>query len=269
MWVPELGRNFSRVDLLYLNDYGAYPEAPTASAPPRAGPRAQHECSQFAFWGRSSAGGGLIAGRNMDGENDFRKVTVEYFVAHAVTDSVTGAQLVHFMWPGFVVAASGVSSKGLYVMMNDGRSNPEGRAARKISPFGWVVRQMLLRAATVEATGPIAAAYKSDRGGTCSAGCNFLIASAASLAGCAGGVGAAGVGVGVGANISTTPAVVFESDRAHNTWRLPGMVEPLTDTSIMVTNHEYLAPAYDAAKPLDNWGREVSASTTTICSTLP
>ena len=98
--VHELGRNFTSADLLYLNDYGAFPESSAAAK----------ECSQFAFWGSSSAKG-LIAGRNMDGENDFRKVTVSYFMAHAV-ETETQSQLVHFMWPGFVTVASGVNSQG-------------------------------------------------------------------------------------------------------------------------------------------------------------
>ena len=52
-------------------------------------------------------------------------------------------------------------------------------------------------------------------------------------------------------------AVVLESDRAHNAWRVPNQVQPLIRQGIMVTNHEFLPPAYDPSAPLDNWGRRV------------
>eukprot|EP00656_Telonema_subtile_P018129 TRINITY_DN19771_c0_g1_i1.p1 TRINITY_DN19771_c0_g1~~TRINITY_DN19771_c0_g1_i1.p1 ORF type:complete len:425 (-),score=86.31 TRINITY_DN19771_c0_g1_i1:49-1323(-) len=224
MHVEELSRDFQRADLLYLNDYGAFPEAPMANP---------IECSQFAFWGNSTASR-LIAGRNMDGENDFRKTTVSHFLVHAVSDE-HGNRFVHFMWPGFVIAASGVNQHGVYVMMNDGESNPNGPLARGLSPFGWVVRQMLLNSSSISDIRLVADRYKTDQGGTCSAGCNLMIAESSDAA----------------------SAVVLESDRAHNTWREAGQVQPLISTGIMVTNHELRAPAYDAARPLDNWGREV------------
>ena len=114
----------------------------------------------------------------MDGENDFRKITVSHFLALAVAPTLPAQPssppagmpphaFVHFMWPGFVAVASGVNSGGLYVMMNDGQSNPAGPLARRLTPFGWVVRQMLRRAETVEQSEPIAAEYASDQGGAC------------------------------------------------------------------------------------------------------
>ena len=80
--VPELGRDFAVNDLLYLNDYGVRPEDP-----PVDNRRGSKECTQFSFWGESSTNAGIIAGRNMDGENDFRKITVSHFLALAVTPS--------------------------------------------------------------------------------------------------------------------------------------------------------------------------------------
>jgi hypothetical protein len=243
LWVEELGRELERADLLYLNDYGNYPEAPQAM---------RRACSQFAFWGGASSTGRLIAGRNMDGENDFRKVTVSHFLALSVTADDEGATpFVHFMWPGFVAVASGVSRKGLWVMMNDGESNPEGPPARHLSPFGWVVRKMLSGSPTIASARERAEEHKSSLGGTCSAGCNLMVAVAT------GGGADDGGGGESGEHETPTRAIVLESDRAHNAWRSPNQVQPLISEGIMVTNHEFLPPAYDPSAPLENWGRQV------------
>lgn len=235
--IPELGRNFTTTDLLYLNDYGALPENV-----PRRGASGGVECSQFSFWGKSSGNGGIIAGRNMDGENDFRKITVSHFTAFAVTPT-EGERFVHFMWPGFVTVQSGTNEKGLYVMMNDGQVNPKAPAARKLIPFGFAVQQMMQRAVTVKETAPIAEEYVSDQGGTCPGGCNLHIVQGTTMSN--------------RTHILDTPAAVLESDRAHNHWRLPGDAEPLIDTGMMVTNHELGPSAFSSREPLDNWGHQV------------
>ncbi|CAE8586110.1 unnamed protein product [Polarella glacialis] len=178
----------------------------------------------------------MIAGRKMDGENDVRKVTVSHFLAHAVT-LPGGASFVHFMWPGFVSVASGVNQHGLWVMMNDGSSLSAGPAAQHATPFGWTVRQMLARSRTVAGTRPIVAEFASDQGGTCSGGCNLLVAQADRSA-------------------SGAQALVLESDRSANSWRAPGEVEPLITRGIMVTNHEFIN-GYDQRSPLENYGEQV------------
>ena len=246
LWLEELGRNLERADLLYLNDYGNYPEAPQTL---------RRACTQFAFWGDASATGRLIAGRNMDGENDFRRVTVSHFIAFSVTPDNGASPFVHFMWPGFVAVASGVSTRGLWVMMNDGQSDPNGPLARGISPFGWVVRQMLSGAPSIRSAKEVAEQHRSDRGGTCSAGCNLMVAAATGADGSAS--GADGEGSEGDRDLPPPQAVVLESDRAHNAWRAPLQVQPLISQGIMTTNHEFLPPAYDPRAPLDNWGRQV------------
>jgi hypothetical protein len=51
-------------------------------------------CTQFACWGERTAGtdvqGGTIAGRNMDGEIDLRRVTVSHFVLFATAPGEAG-----------------------------------------------------------------------------------------------------------------------------------------------------------------------------------
>merc|ERR1719223_531534 len=127
MIIPELGRPISEQDLLFLNDYGCpYGCDCEPPSPLAAGARSNEgHCSQFAFWGEASLGTdshGTITGRNMDGENDFRKVTVWHFLAHAVQPDDGSLRYVHFIWPGFVGSISGLNERGVYVMMNDGSS---------------------------------------------------------------------------------------------------------------------------------------------------
>lgn len=129
-WVPELNRNFSRNDLLALNVYGAWPSEVQGQSR-----RKGRRCSQFVAWGSQTAGtdvaSGTITGRNMDGEIDFRRITVTSFLIFAETPSAAedgdnAARYVHFMWPGFVGSSSGFNERGIYVMMNDGMSTPNG-----------------------------------------------------------------------------------------------------------------------------------------------
>ena len=106
-----LGRNLTWVDVMLINAYGdrkwlamlaggnATALDDEDGAPPRAG-----DCTQFVFWGSELTGGvGTIAGRNMDGENDLRKVTVSHVLlfAEEPADPAEGKKMVHVMWPGF------------------------------------------------------------------------------------------------------------------------------------------------------------------------
>jgi hypothetical protein len=104
--VPELGRDFTPDDLLYLNTcavftphkitvfsqsfdiasrYGTYAEwSDPGSSTGNVLRRRRKACTQVSAWGVASADGATIVGRNMDGENDFRKSTVLHLVVFAV-----------------------------------------------------------------------------------------------------------------------------------------------------------------------------------------
>jgi len=128
MRVEWLGRDFTRTELLAIN---AYIER-RATQP---SPAAASTCTQFAAWGEATDGGelagGLIAGRNMDGEVDIRKVTVSHFLLFAVDPSEPGRRRwVSTMWPGFVGTLSGINEEGLYSMENAGGD-------------GWVARRSM------------------------------------------------------------------------------------------------------------------------------
>ncbi|MEO6597417.1 MAG: hypothetical protein ABIP94_21960, partial [Planctomycetota bacterium] len=104
--LAELGRDFGRTELLAIN---AYIETRAMRS----------SCTQFVCWGERTAGtdvgGGTIAGRNMDGECDLRRVTVSHFVMFAVTPSEPGQKrYVSMMWPGFVGTLSGFNEAGVH-----------------------------------------------------------------------------------------------------------------------------------------------------------
>lgn len=81
MYLPLLERDFDLGDLHFCNTFAEVRSASDIKA------NAEVSCTQFSFWGGLTKGsdvdGGIIAGRNMDGEIDIRKVTVTHFLAIA------------------------------------------------------------------------------------------------------------------------------------------------------------------------------------------
>ncbi len=159
MRVQWLGRDFRRVDLLAINAYierrAARPSPPAASPAPSVVPSTLADlltadgpaCSQFAFWGEATEGseleGGLIAGRNMDGEVDLRKVTVSHFLLFAVDPAEPGRhRWISTMWPGFIGTISGINEAGLYSMEDAGGTGP-GPVVDGLTPCTWTQREIL------------------------------------------------------------------------------------------------------------------------------
>jgi hypothetical protein len=299
-WLPELGRNFSVWDLLYLNDYGSFPENGHAvdpgagqgqqqqgQPPPPPPPPPRRACTQFAFWGADTAGtdvdGGTVVGRNMDGENDVRRLTVSHLLLHAVapapvldggghgnsssssSSSSSSAKAtplsryVHAFWPGFLGAASGLNERGIHCMMNDGQGHPEaGDAAAGLTQGVWTQRELLARAASLADVAPLIAARAGDRGGTFGSDANLMLAEPSK-------------------NVTRTRtrtsareeeedekgeegddaphALVYEGDRLGGALRLPGEY-PWPPRGIMVSNH-FHKYGYDGLAPLQNFGYRV------------
>jgi hypothetical protein len=280
MEVEWLGRDFRRVDLLAINAYierrAAQPSPPASPspAPPSENPAPPTlesplppapavppstsspawasalpdgpACSQFAFWGEATQGselaGGLIAGRNMDGEVDLRKVTVSHFLLFAVDPAEPGRRRwVSAMWPGFVGTISGINEEGLYSMENAGGSGP-GPVVDGLSPCSWVQRNILENAggeSTPESIGDGMDAFRSGGGGTFGAGSIILWA--------------------VPYQGQPAPAFVSEGDRFGTAVRGPTEVAPVRPYDIMATNH-YLTYGVDPDRPELFFGKEASFS---------
>jgi hypothetical protein len=71
LYFPELGRNFSRIELLAINSYVEFEYLSSQGDDSDSSLRSA--CSQFAIWGsqtvqNSDLKGGIVGGRNMDGE---------------------------------------------------------------------------------------------------------------------------------------------------------------------------------------------------------
>ncbi len=244
MRVEWLGRDFSREDLLAVNAYierrAAQPSPAAASVQNGSG------CTQFAFWGEatreSELAGGLIAGRNMDGEVDLRKVTVSHFLLFAVDPSEPGRRRwVSAMWPGFVGTITGLNEEGLYGMENAGGTGP-GPVVEGLTPCSWVQRSILENAggeSSPETIGRAIDAFRSPGGGTFGAGSIILWA--------------------VPFRGQAAPAFVSEGDRFGTAIRRPGEAAPTYPWAIMAANH-YMAYGVDPDRPGFYFGKEASFS---------
>ncbi|MCA8956896.1 MAG: hypothetical protein KDC87_12535, partial [Planctomycetes bacterium] len=209
--VAALARDFNRTDLLAIN---AYVET-----------RAMRSaCTQFAVWGAQTAGtdvaGGLIAGRNMDGEVDLRKTTVMHTLVFAVEQRAPGKhRFASVMWPGFVGTLSGISEDGLYSMENASGSG-RGPVENALVPISWTQRFILenvTASVTPDAIARLFDAHRSSGGGACGPGC--IVFFAQPFRG------------------QRAPAFVYEGDRFGGVMRLPGEVRPSAQTCLMASNH--------------------------------
>lgn len=220
-----LGRDLDFYDVVAINTY-ADSAAWTSDG---AGSRAsrQSACSQFVFWGdavASSRRGATLAGRNMDGENDIRKLTVNYLLIFAIEPSEEDLQrYVHVMWPGFLGTSSGFNEHGRYIMENAG-CNPPGAAAKRSPLIRDVISSLLSDGslssdASHEQVESAILTHKSEAGGSCMNGCILMNAAPFKPGKIAG--------------------FAYEGDRHGGKMRLPAQVPPVLEQGIMATNHYF------------------------------
>lgn len=231
--LPELGREFGLTDLLAIN---AYVETRAMRA----------SCTQFAAWGRRTTGtdvdGGMVTGRNMDGECDIRKVTVSHFLLFAVDPAERDRKrYVSMMWPGFVGTISGINEDGFYTMENAGGTGP-GPVVDRLVPISWTMREALARLdgeATPLTVKKLCDEFANSVGSSCGPGCIMLFA--------------------VPFRAQKHPAFVFEGDRFGDAIRLPGQVRPHLEDAIVCSNH-FHAYGADRDRPGTFFGRRPSFS---------
>lgn len=87
-------------------------------------------CSSTVVWGdrtdNTELARGLIHGKNMDGENDLRKITVNDLLIVAVDPSEAGLQrAVAINWPGFIGMDMGMNESGLILAPHSAASAPD------------------------------------------------------------------------------------------------------------------------------------------------
>jgi len=231
----------THLDILALNVYsdsGAFAPYQPAHAPKPLVPSPHAACSQFVFWGNATSTGETVTGRNMDGEADIRHRTVTNFVMFVVDPSERGlARHVHFLWPGFLGASSGLNEHGFY-MMEDAGCHPDSAIAPVGMPFlRDVISNQLMTQVPNPDTDPVAAfeaqmsTQKASTGGSCANGCIFVYAVPSNS--CSESSSNAEHGCGF----------VYEGDLYGGETRVAGRVPPMIEEGIMATNHYY---AYNA-----------------------
>lgn len=123
----RLKRNLNRDDLAGINSF--YFLANTLIFGPS--PNIQKpSCSSAVLWGDKTANtelnGGLIHGKNMDGENDYRKITVNDLLIVAVEPESSNTQrFIGINWPGFIGADMGMNESGLVLAPHSVLSRPD------------------------------------------------------------------------------------------------------------------------------------------------
>ncbi|WP_442485164.1 hypothetical protein [Aeoliella sp. SH292] len=212
--IPELNRDFNLTDLYAINGYIETRAMRTS-------------CTQFAAWGErtksTDVDGGMVTGRNMDGEIDLRRVTVSHFLLMAVSPSEPGQKrFVSMMWPGFVATISGMNEDGFYAMENAGITAP-GPTVRDMVFFSWTMRQALATQganATPDEVQSLIDSFDNAAGGSCGPGCITLFATPYEG--------------------QQAPAFFHEGDRFGDRLRFAGDVAPHVPQALAASNHPLL-----------------------------
>jgi hypothetical protein len=234
IYMPYLHRNFSAIDILAINAYIEIEFIQTELS--EGAQNKMAACSQFSLWNTQTQNnpklrGNIIAGRNMDGELDIRRVTVTHFLTFAVDPNTNHngslKRYVSMMWPGFIGTLTGVNEDGLYNMMNYGTSSSDKAQFIHATPVTFIVQNLLSEQANVPLDQFTADAalkqintFNSKTGGACVTGCVLFFAKPYRL----------------GSN--EIPSFVFEGDWVNGMMRLPTQAQPtyINDT-ILATNH--------------------------------
>lgn len=184
-------------------------------------------CSNAAVWGDltrdAEMSGGLIHGKNMDGGNDLRKVTVNtlLIVATRPEEGSGKMRLVGIDWPGFYGTYNAMNEEGLIMTVHSVGSPPDFNATDMLE-YSTLNMEILQTCRTI----PEAEAYWKSRNMTRTGGWNTAI-SVPYRADPPGGI----------------PSVTFESDSYGMEVRRPGDIPPTGIPAILTTNDFYVYTA--------------------------
>lgn len=223
MWIPLLGRDVTINDLRAIQAYGEW------------------WCSSVSVWGLGTQNpelkGGLIHGRNMDGEVDLRKVTINDALIFAIEPSDPDRKRrVGVDWPGFIGTYSGMNEDGLIGTSDAGNAwfNWE---PTDFYPITLVFREFLERGDAADAVASVEGIIRSY---SCSAG----------------GPGAGGEIMHISSPYyegqEAFPSAIGEGDSYNFVVRYPGEVPyPTEPYCIVTTNTMYKLPETPTHKPRD------------------
>lgn len=228
LYLPPVSRNLTRYDLLaentydfmlYYRIYGLYMGDlginRTTTGDAGISP---HLCTSAIAWGNltenDELAGGVIHGKNMDGENDLRKVTVNGLLVIATDPGPGAKRTVGIDWPGFIGTFNGMNEDGLVLVPHSSPSIPDWNATN-LMPTTFLYRNTLQNESDVAG----AWAYWEKANGTRTGGNN------------------AGVSAPYGNGTGSVPAA-FETDSYGGAVRGPGVVEP--GDCLLIANNYYL-----------------------------
>ena len=179
-------------------------------------------CSAVVVWGdiRKGKDTGVIHGKNMDGENDLRKVTVNSLLIVAVEPSRKGIRkVVSVDWPGFLGRANGMNEDGLTLLPHYSPSVPDFTVKTHIGYF-FRYREILEQCASLEEA--IAFWRKADQTAPLFGGFNTSASQPYQP------------------GMADFPSVTIESDSYGFGVRFPGDVEPENPHVLLTANNYYV-----------------------------
>jgi hypothetical protein len=232
MRLSSVSRNVTRYDILaentydfmlYYKLYGLYMgtlglDRETTTE----GGVSPHLCTSAIAWGNLTENGGVIHGKNMDGEVDLRKITVNSLLIIAVDPGNGGKRTVGIDWPGFIGTFNGMNEDGLVLVPHSSPSIPDWNAT-DLTPTTFLYMDTLRTETDVDG----AWASWQQAGGTRTGGNN------------------AGVSSPYRNGTGSVPAC-FETDSYGGEMRRPGAVEPDDPDVLFIANNYYL---YQGAYP--------------------
>ena len=212
LFLPHLDREVSLLDLYGINSFYAMPNTRIFGPSPIAA--AQPLCSSAVVWGDRTETGELIHAKNMDGENDYRKITVNDLMLIALEPAASEGLMrtVSVDWPGFLGMDWGMNEAGLVIAPHSVLSHPDWDALDMLG-YAMSQRRMLQTAAGPDQAG----ALWFPPANTFCGGWNLAVSSPA-------------------LNGEPIPSVTFETDSWGGATRYPGEIEPSDPNTILTTN---------------------------------
>jgi len=203
-------------------------------------------CSSAVLWGENTSNSeldrGLIHGKNMDGENDYRKITVNDLLIVAVEPESASTDIQRFIginWPGFIGADMGMNESGLVMAPHSVLSRPDWDKTDMLD------YDLLYRETLETSSNPQEAwNYWNSTSTTRTGGFNTAVSGSYLIS-------------------EDYPSITFEVDSYGGQIRNPEFIEPLEPYDILTTNTFFryqganpdaLAPgSYHASIEADNY----------------
>jgi len=221
MYIDVLERNVTSSDIMAINSLYALVLMRDSIQKEQTAQKNSPLCSNAVVWGslteNEELAGGVIHGKNMDGENDLRKVTVNTLLIVA-TDPEDGMRIAGVDWPGFYGTYNAMNEEGLILATHSSTGADPALDATDLLDYSSLYMETLLRCRSITE----AEAYWKSREMTRTGGWNTAISEPLKV------------------DPDGVPAVTFESDSYGMAVRMPGDIPPTGIPAILTTNNFYI-----------------------------